>query len=238
VSREEGQAVSEQRQAEASRVQADETGNREEEQPGSAHRVGWIERYRGVLFVALIVGILAGTVVLQAFRPRSNRPILESLTPAPSPEATRTPSPVRVYVTGAVQRPDVYALPAGSIVKDALLAAGGATTDADLIRINLASPLADGQQIYVPRQGEEDLPARLLTAPAAALPLSGGSRVNINTAGEAELDLLPGIGPALAKRIVEYRQTHGPFQTIEQITEVPGIGDAVLEQIRDLVTVE
>jgi len=218
-------------------MQADETGQGEERQPESAHRSGWIGRYRGVLFVALIVGILAGTVMLQAFRSRSNRPILESLTPAPSPEATRTPSPLRVYVTGAVQHPDVYALPAGSIVKDALLAAGGATTDADLIRINLAAPLADGQQIYVLRQGEEDLPSRLLTAPAA-LPLSGGPRVNINTAGEAELDVLPGIGPALAKRIIEYRQTHGPFQTIEQITEVPGIGDAILEQIRDLVTIE
>jgi len=216
--------------------QQEATGNAQQEARGDVK--GWVERYRGVLFVALIVVVLAAVVLLQTLWARPSGSILESLTPAPSPEATRTPQPLRVYVTGAVQRPDVYALPAGSIVKDALLAAGGATADADLVRLNLAYPLADGQQVYVPRQGEENLPTRLLTAPAVSALQPGASRVNINTAGQAELELLPGIGPALAKRILEYRQTHGPFQTIEKIIEVPGIGPVLLEKLRDLIATE
>jgi competence protein ComEA len=135
-----------------------------------------------------------------------------------------------------VQIPDVYALPPDSIVKDAIAAAGGATGDADLDRINLAYPLADGQQVYVPRKGEEDLPIRQ-SAPASVLqPVA--ARINVNTADQVELESLPGIGPALAERIVEYRQTHGPFRTIEELDNVPGIGAGLLEKIRELVTVE
>lgn len=229
--------MNEELQAASSEHPAESAGGRGQE-PASGNRKGWMERYRGVLFLGLIVVILAGIVLLQTLWARPSGSILDSLTPAPSPEATGTPKPLRVYVTGAVQRPDVYSLPAGSIVKDALLAAGGATADADLVRINLAYPLADGQQVYVPRQGEENLPTRLLTAPAASVLQPGASQVNINTAGEAEFESLPGIGPALAKRILEYRQTHGPFQTIDEIDDVPGIGPALLEKIRNLITIE
>jgi competence protein ComEA len=140
-------------------------------------------------------------------------------------------------VSGAVQKPDVYTLLPGSIVKDAILAAGGADADADLGRINLAYPLGDGQQVYVPRQGEGSLPDRLQPAPASILQ-PASSRVNINAAGQAELETLPGIGPALATRILDYRQTHGSFQSIDEIVNVAGIGDALLEKIRDLITVD
>jgi len=196
----------------------------------------WLERYRGLLFFLLIVAVLAAVVILQTLSTRSRGPLLESLTPAPSTQATVTPSPLRVYVSGAVQKPDVYTLPPDSIVKDAILAAGGADANADLDRINLAYPLGDGQQIYVPRQGEEDLPDRLPSAPASILQ-PGASRVNINTASQAELESLPGIGPALATRILDYRQTHGPFQSADEINNVPGIGDALLDKIRDLIRV-
>jgi competence protein ComEA len=224
-------------QADSSEEAAESAGGRQET-PASGSTKGWIERYRAVLFLSLIVGILAGIVLFQTQWARPNGSILDSLTPAPSPEATRTPKPLQVYVTGAVQRPDVYALPAGSIVKDALLAAGGAAADADLVRINLAHSLADGEQVYVPRQGEESLPTRLLTAPAASVLQPGASRININTAGETELESLPGIGPALAKRILEYREAHGPFQAIDEIDNVPGIGPVLLEEIRDLITID
>jgi competence protein ComEA len=140
---------------------------------------------------------------------------------------------MRVYVSGAVARPDVYDLPPGSIVKEALLAAGGATEDADLDCINLALPLSDALHVYVPRVGEASPPAPVL-GPSA----SGGGKVNLNTATAGELEALPGIGPTLAQRIVEYRQTHGPFQAIEDVMDVTGIGSATFEKIRDRISTE
>jgi competence protein ComEA len=144
-----------------------------------------------------------------------------------------------VYVTGAVAHPDVYLLSAGSIVRDALVAAGGATADADLNRINLAQQVYDQQQIYVPRFGEENPP---LPSPPASLTNTSGNvqatgKVNINTATAEELDTLPGIGPAIAQRIIEYRLTNGPFQSIEEIKNVSGIGDKLFEKLKDLITV-
>jgi len=205
-----------------------------EPQPEHLETKTWLERYRGLLFFLLVGVVLAAVVILQTLSSGRREPILESLTPAPSPQATTTPSPLRVYVSGAVLQPDVYTLPPDSIVKDAILAAGGAAADADLDRINLAYSLADGQQVYVPHQGEEGQPSRL--QPSLLQP--GETRVNINTADQAGLESLPGIGPALATRILEYRKTHGPFANIDALDEVPGIGNALVEKIRDLVTVD
>jgi len=165
----------------------------------------WLERYRGLFFGVLIAVILVGVLLVQRHWSRPEPIILSTAVPSPSPESSATPAPLRVYVSGAVQRPDVYELPPGSIVKDALLVAGGASQEADLDRINLAATLADGQQIYVPHQGEQDLPVQ---PPAAES--TGGTRININTASAEALETLPGIGPTLAQRIVAYRQANGP----------------------------
>jgi competence protein ComEA len=132
-----------------------------------------------------------------------------------------------------VQQPDVYALPPGSIVKDAVVAAGGPARDADLDRINLASMLADGQQVYVPKLGEESLPVQ----PSSLQPASRG-KVNINTADGATLETLPGIGPALAQRILDFRQASGPFERIEDVMEVSGIGPGIFDQIGELITTD
>jgi competence protein ComEA len=137
---------------------------------------------------------------------------------------------VGVYVTGAVQNPGVYYLPEESRVQDALEAAGGPAPNADLDRVNLAQRVRDEDQIYVPEVGEEDLPSR-------GAGLSQAWLVNINTASAPELETLPGIGPALAQAIIDHREAHGPFGTIEQITDVQGIGQGVLEEIRELITV-
>lgn len=193
----------------------------------------WLERYRGVLVFAVVVLALTAVILFQALRPAPQSILLSTATPLPSPAATTTPHPLRVYVSGAVHQPDVYLLSPDSIVKDAILAAGGAAADADLDRINLALPLADGQHVYVPQQGE----APLLLSPRAGSPLSG-DRVNINTADEAALESLPGIGPALAQRILDYRKVHGPFARIEDIMEVSGIGPGTFEDIRDLITID
>jgi len=111
---------------------------------------------------------------------------------------TPTPAPLRVYVTGAVVHPDVYLLATGSIIRDALVAAGGATSNADLNRINLAQQVYDQQQIYVPRLGEENppipLPAPLPSTTSSSVQPTG--KVNINTATAEELDTLPGISPS------------------------------------------
>jgi competence protein ComEA len=190
----------------------------------------WLNRYRGVLLFGLIVLVLAGIALFELRRPNPPALILASPTPMASPQPTSTPRPLRVYVSGAVQNPDVYSLPPDSIVKNALMAAGGATVDADLDRINLAESLVDGQHIYVPRKGEEQVPVELPGNPPAA-----SGRVNINTATPAELETLPGIGPALAQRILEYRQLHGAFAQIEDIMQVPGIGEATFADIQDRI---
>jgi len=193
----------------------------------------WLERYRGLLFGVLIAAILVGVLLVQRHWSRPEPILLSTAVPSPSPDASATPAPLRVYVSGAVQRPDVYELPPGSIVKDALLVAGGASKEADLDRINLAATLADGQQIYVPHQGEQDLPVQ---PPAAES--TGGTRININTASAEALETLPGIGPTLAQRIVAYRQANGPFAAVQDIMAVSGIGPAVFAQIGDLITTE
>lgn len=190
-------------------------------------------KHRNVIAAGLAAVTLLGAVLGASFWPKRTEPILTRLTPAPTstPVPTATPSPLRVYVTGAVLHPDVYSLPAGSIVKDALLAAGGATGEADLERINLAAPLSDGLQIYVPRLSEPTPPVPILSTPSS-------SRVNINTADVPALESLPGIGPAIAQRILDYRRAHGPFAEPRDLLKVPGIGPAVFEEMEDLITTE
>jgi len=189
-------------------------------------------RYRWLLFLAIVGLVLTVVVLIQVRRPAPQPMILSTATPQPTQLVTPTPYTVRVYVSGAVQHPDVYTLLQDSIVKDALEAAGGPTGEADLERINLALPVTDGQQVHVPRQGEDNPPVE----PPSRLPAIG-SKLNINTADLASLESLPGIGPSLAQRIIDYRQAHGSFERIEDIMEVSGIGEAIFEGLQDLITV-
>jgi len=132
-----------------------------------------------------------------------------------------------VHVVGAVRRGGLFRLPDGSRVADALTRAGGPTRRADLTAVNLAAPLADGQQVVVPRRGP---PGTSPSAPAS------GARVSLASATLEQLDELPGIGPVTAQKIVDWRTTHGPFGSVEDLDAVPGIGPARIEQLRDLVT--
>ena len=192
---------------------------------------GMLERFRGPLFFVVVVVALVGVALLQLLRPAHPPGVLDSLTPAPSPEPTPTARPLRVYVSGAVRRPDVYTLAPDSIVKDAIEAAGGASGSADLDRINLASPVADGQHVYVPELGEENPPVQ----PPSNQP-DTGAKVNINTSGPAALEALPGIGPALAQRIIDYREQNGPFAQPEDVMNVSGIGPATFEKLEGHIT--
>lgn len=190
----------------------------------------FLERHRRLLFIVLALPIAAGLLVF-VWRQPSSDPIQIILV---APTAMPTPGPIRVYMSGAVRQPDVYTLPPGSIVKDGLAAAGGPAPDADLDHINLAQPLSDGQQVIVPRRGEA------LSSTATLIPASSSTAnglININTASAQELEVLPGIGPALAQSIVSYRNEHGPFQSIEDLKNVPGIGEARFERLKGLITV-
>lgn len=146
---------------------------------------------------------------------------------------------VLVHVVGAVVASGVVQVPPGSRVLDAVAAAGGATPDADLARVNLAAKLSDGQRVVVPRIGE--------ASPVVAVDSDGGdggatpgadtTPVDLNNATAVQLDALPGVGPATAAAIVAHRTQHGPFRTVDALGDVKGIGSAKLEQLRPLVTV-
>jgi competence protein ComEA len=129
-------------------------------------------------------------------------------------------------VAGAVRRPGLHRLAQGTRVADAVAAAGGATAKAELTLVNLAAPLADGEQIVVPVRG---------SATAAAGGSAATAPLDLNSATPEQLDGLPGIGPATAAKIVAYRQAHGPFHSVDELDAVPGIGPARIEQLKGLV---
>ncbi len=191
---------------------------------------GW----RKNLLLSLLLG--AGTIgtVLTLGRPTEEPLVLEAPTAVPSATAaaTATPAPLVVYVSGAVRAPGVYTLPPGSRVVDALGAAGGPTSDAALESLNQATHLTDGMQVHMPEEGAAPV-APLALAPASAASDPGSALIPLNRADVVALDVLPGIGPALASRIVAYRDTHGPFTSIDQLLEVRGIGEATLAEIRE-----
>jgi competence protein ComEA len=195
-------------------------------------------RYRGYIILCSVLSLIVGGVIgYFTPRPQADTPIvfstpLPTLTPLPTP----TPSPIRVHVSGAVRQPAVHELPAGSIIRDAVNAAGGPAPDADLDHINLAMELRDQQQVYVPRQGETN-PPPVVSGGESGGGGAAGALININTATAAELETLPRIGPVTAQRIVEYREANGPFETIEDIQNVPGIGPATYEGLKDMITV-
>jgi competence protein ComEA len=179
------------------------------------------------LGLGVLIGLLAAGLLLLASSPPRGEAI--RLSPPSSPP------PLVVHVGGAVAQPGVYELPHGSRIQDAIQAAGGARPQAALEGLNLAAPLEDGAQVYILSENETQPPG---TTTGGFPSRSGGVElVNINTATQAELEKLPGIGPTRAASIIAYRQEHGPFASIEAIQEVEGIGEGVFEEIKDLITV-
>ncbi|MCL2461506.1 MAG: helix-hairpin-helix domain-containing protein [Defluviitaleaceae bacterium] len=206
--------------------------------------------HRVPIIIALFV-LIAGTFYMHGWLTRGKDVyVLDKSAPAPSyppddtPDAAAAPpaeslanGKVTVYITGEVVNPGVYEVDAGSRVNDVLNLAGGGAGDADLTRINLATIVADGMQITVPKAGgDETAPAPISTAQGPEETLSDGP-VNINTADEALLETLPGVGPATAKDIIDYRTSHGAFKKIEDIMNVSGIGEKKFEKLKDLITV-
>ncbi|MBI4788516.1 MAG: helix-hairpin-helix domain-containing protein [Chloroflexi bacterium] len=195
-----------------------------------------LARYRPYLAMLLLFLVILGGTIFILRRPEPTAITITTATPRP----TATEVLILVDVRGAVAKPGVYTLPGGSRVQDALALAGNVLSHAELSSINLARKLNDGEQIYIPIVGEATMPA---SAPIKSerqptptkTPLG---KLNLNTATVAELDVLPGIGPAIAQRIVDYRAENGAFKKVEDLKKVRGIGDALFDQIKDLVVVQ
>jgi len=154
-------------------------------------------------------------------------PAATSATTAPAP-----PAEVVVDVVGAVARPGLYRLEEGTRIADAVALAGGTTRKANLTAVNLAAPLVDGSQIVVPRRGAPAPPPAAVDVGAAGAP---AAPIHLNTATLEQLETIPGVGPVTAQRIVDFREQNGPFQSVDELDAVSGIGPKRLEQMRELV---
>jgi competence protein ComEA len=174
-------------------------------------------------FLGLFIGLISSALIL-AGNGRLEKYPIQLTSPADAPG-------VRVSMQGAVATPGVYRLAPGSIVEDALRAAGGLLPQADSSRLNPAAALVDGQEIRVPVR----TPTPSAASQATDTSSTNAGRINLNTASLAELDSLPGIGPVIAQRILDYREETGPFQSVDGLLRVKGIGSSLLEKVRELV---
>jgi competence protein ComEA len=189
------------------------------------------------LLLGLFVGLLAAAIILLVSAPPRGQPIIlkaqGSIQLTETSIATPKSNLIGIHVVGEVKVPGLVLLPEGSRVSDAILSAGGMTDLADENRLNLAALLEDGTRVYVPAKGET-LPDDI----TATLPSDNHQElININLADREELDSLPGIGLAKADAIIDYRTSQGDFLSIEEILKVPGIGESIFTQIKDLIKV-
>jgi competence protein ComEA len=178
----------------------------------------------GVALTLVLVG-LGIAVFVTAVTPRGTSTVIA---PDDAPTAPAVSAVIYVHILGQVARPGLYQLPDGARAVDAVAAAGGFTKQADAAGLNLARFVSDGEQIVVPAIGE---------TVSAAPEVAGDGRVNLNTADAAALDTLPGVGPVTAAKILAWRDEHGRFESVEDLLDVGGIGEAKFDSIRDLVTV-
>ena len=213
----------------------------------SGGRRRWHLSVRLAVVAGIAIAVLGAGVAARASLAAPSTGVADLPTPAGPASGTATPGGVDpeltpapsagvvVHVVGQVAQPGVVELPAGSRVSDVVAAAGGATPGADLGALNLARVVGDGEQIVVPAPGE------VVGGTSAGRAVDGGSGkdppVDLNAADLAALDALPGIGPVLAQRVLDWRAEHGRFTEVTELGEVPGIGDTLLGRLRDLVRV-
>ncbi|HWC15016.1 MAG TPA: helix-hairpin-helix domain-containing protein [Actinomycetota bacterium] len=185
--------------------------------------------------LVLVAGVVAAIVFSGlAISARGSPPRIAppAIAAEPHTDPSATPSGgVVVHVAGAVREPGVVTLPPGARVADAIALAGGALRRADLDGLNLAAPVVDGAQILVPDRAQQ--PAAVAVPSAVS---TQGALVNINTADQALLETIPGIGPVTASAILEHRTSIGSFESLEQLLDVTGIGPATLESMRAYIT--
>jgi competence protein ComEA len=187
-------------------------------------------RHTAILLVALLI-VLALVGKRLAAHGTAEAPAQPASLSVDSGTATGAPAAARIVVdiVGAVRHAGLYRLPEGARVADAVSRAGGPTAKADIALVNLAAPLADGQQVVVPRRVA-------VGGGAAGATSASGAKVSLAGATVDDLDALPGIGPVTAQKIVDWRQAHGPFRSVDDLDAIPGIGPGRITQLRDLVT--
>ena len=185
---------------------------------------------RRLLAAGLLLVVAAVLVLRHAAGGGAARPPVQPLRPAR--RAAPAVRQVVVDVAGAVRRPGLYRLREGTRIADVVARAGGATPKADLALVNLAAPLADGEQVVVPAHGPAGGAAAVSPPAAGASP---AAPLDLNTATAEQLDALPGIGPATAAKIVAFRQAHGAFHSVDELDAVPGIGPSRIAQLKGLV---
>lgn len=199
--------------------------------------------YKKQLFVLLTILLAAVGGTYYGLYSEEQTAVLESSTPA---ETSPPRQEITVYVTGAVNKPGLVKVPEGARAAEAVNACGGLLPTADSEKINLAQALKDGQQLKVPEKVRSNVksdPSKIDKSKSDKSKVdmskagNGEEKVNINTADEKELDTLPGIGPAMAQRIIEYRETEGAFQSIEEIKKIRGIGEAKFAKLKDKICI-
>jgi competence protein ComEA len=156
----------------------------------------------------------------------------------PAEFSSETPATLIIHITGAVNSPGVFELPRGARVIDALELAGGPTSYADTNRVNLAEFLQDAMQIIIPAEGQELDAVFIFSETHTPAGGNSGGIININTATLSELQTLSGIGPVLAQNIIDFREAHGNFSSVDELIHVPRIGEATLERLRPNITVD
>jgi len=189
-----------------------------------------MKTWQSILFGILVGLIFSAAIILITSTPSGNA---IQLVPVP------TQGPIKVYIVGEVKNPGLYSLPRYSRIGDVVKAAGGLEPSADKAAINLAAQVSDGEKIIIAaiQNNETDSSNSVSSTKSASQQLSKENPLNINTATVEQLDLLPGIGPTRAADIIAYRQSNGPFASIEAIQKVPGIGQTTFDRIKDLITV-
>jgi competence protein ComEA len=196
------------------------------------------------LLAGTLIGLLAAGLVLLISSPIKGHPITLSPPPSPTitktPQPTSTPTPIQVQIGGEVLMPGIYALDEKARLSELITLAGGMSSSADLLRINLAAICRDGDYFYIPKSNEI-IPETAINSPQN---IHTGSKseftypININQATMEELESLPGIGPGKAQEILTYREEKGPFTTIEDLLNVEGIGPKTLEALIEYLIIE
>lgn len=207
--------------------------------PLAASRSGRIRVGLGAAVVLLIVGVGIAVFVSALSSTAGNRTVVDAPSPTAVAATTGSGAELYVHVLGAVKNPGLYRLHDGDRAVDAVAAAGGYTNDADRSSLNLARFLADGEQIYIPTEKESasgGAHGGAHGSVGAGSQVNGG-KVNLNTADAAALETLPRVGPALAARILAWREANGRFTSVEDLMSVSGIGEKTFAGLKDLVTI-
>jgi competence protein ComEA len=209
----------------------------------------WRDRLStGAAAAGVLIAVLAAAVVFMALRggqlggggggdvslslPRADSASSSGGDALPSATATTAGGLLHVHAAGAVVSPGVVTVPAGSRVADVVAAAGGAAADADLDQVNLAALVSDAERVYIPHKGEAGAALANSSVGGGAAGAAADGIVNINQADEATLETLPGVGPATAQAIIDYRTEHGRFKSVDDLLNVRGIGPSKLSQIK------